>query len=73
MSYQLKVTRGDSYHGEAWKAMEADGAEDWDGDSEGWHYCGHPRGFGSTIQEALENLIDTLNERADEDIQYSWV
>lgn len=68
--YQLKVTE-EGYKGN-YKVMEVGTDEDWDGDSDGWHYCGALRAFGSTIQEALDNFLDAINETVNEDIKYRW-
>lgn len=55
---QIKVTHDQR----GYLAMEKGTDEDWDGDSEGWHYCGAPRGFGRTIQDAIDELMETLCE-----------
>lgn len=79
MNYEIKVTRENYGWGEVygqWKAMEKDGDEDYDLVGDSWQYCGSPRGFGSSIQEAIENLIDNLFEKGTmetiEEIKYKW-
>lgn len=71
--YHFILSRGGWEYGQ-WIAIEADGGEDWDGDSEGWHYCGSVRGIASNIQDAIDELIERICERDGvDDIKYSWI
>lgn len=57
---QIKIT----YIGYGqWQAMEKGGSEDAEVVDGDWRYCGSPRGLGSTIQDAIDNLMETLCEK----------
>lgn len=72
--FQLAVKRIETYFGPPmWQVMEKGTDEDGEvGENGEWRYCGALRGLGSSIQNALDDFLDAINETVEEDIKYRW-
>lgn len=67
---QITVARETSGWGKPWYCYsEQLGGIDYDWNGDGWTNCGSPRGEGKTIQEAIEDFLENVEE---EIISFKW-